>query len=75
MSIELNRQQICITEDKCSASIKAITESDIIVPDSKSDCLSILEVDALAELSEKYISKDYLLMFGDGSFNRMRDIR
>lgn len=68
MSIELNRQQICITEDKCSASIKAITESDIIVPDSKSDCLSILEVDALAELSEKYISKDYITLTGSVNY-------
>lgn len=68
MSIELNRQQICITEDKCSASIKAITESDIIVPDSKSDCLSILEVDALPELSEKYISKDYITLTGSVNY-------
>lgn len=64
MSIELNKQQINITEDKCNASVKAITESDIIVPDSKADCLRILEVDALPNLIEKHISKDYITLSG-----------
>lgn len=68
MSIELNRQEIGITEDKCNAEIKAITESDIIVPDSKSDCLRILEVDAMPVLSEKYISKDYITLTGNLSY-------
>ena len=65
MSIELNKQEINITEDKCSASIKAISESDIIVPDSKSDCMRILEVDALPCISEKHISKDYITLSGN----------
>ena len=65
MSIELNKQEICITDDKCSASVKAITESDIIVPDSKSDCIEILEVNPLPVISEKYVSKDYITLTGN----------
>lgn len=64
MSIELNKQEISITDDKCNASVKAITESDIIVPDSKSDCIAILEVDPMPVISEKYASKDYITLTG-----------
>ena len=69
MLTELNKQEISITEDKCNARVKNISESDIIVPDSKTDCIRILEVDATPCVSEKHISKDYITLSGNLAYN------
>lgn len=64
MSIELNMEQLSITEDKCPTNTRIINEADIIVPDSKPDAVRVLEADAVPQINEKYISRDYLTLSG-----------
>lgn len=64
MSIELNMEQLSITKDKCPSKTRIINEADIIVPDSKPDAVRVLEADAVPQINEKYISRDYLTLSG-----------
>ncbi len=64
MSIELKREKIGVTRDNCASNIRAILDSDVIVPDTKPDAIKVLGVDATALIGDKYISKDYITITG-----------
>lgn len=64
MSIELKREKIGVTRDNCASNIRAILDSDVIVPDTKPDAVKVLGVDASALIGDKYISKDYITITG-----------
>lgn len=64
MSFELETESIRIYEPLKAANVKAVIDTDIIVPDTKPDVLNILQVNALSSISEKYIQKDSIAVSG-----------
>ncbi|MBQ7900977.1 MAG: DUF3794 domain-containing protein [Clostridia bacterium] len=64
MAIEISRESLNFTQDKCSRQIQYISDCDIIVPDSKPDVLKVLEVQATEQINEKSISRDYITLSG-----------
>ena len=64
MSFELETESIRIYEPLKAANVKAVIDTDIIVPDTKPDVLNILQVNALSSISEKYIQKDSISVSG-----------
>jgi len=65
MSFELETENIKIYEPIKAANVKAVVDTDIIVPDSKPDVLNILQVNALSSIREKHIQKDKLCVSGN----------
>ncbi len=65
MSFELETENIKIYEPIKAANVKAVVDTDIIVPDSKPDVLNILQVNALSSVREKHIQKDKLCVSGN----------
>ena len=68
MAIELQREQIQISEDLSGAAVQTVVDIDIIVPDSKPDVLRVLQVDAVSAVNEKYIQKDHLTISGNVNY-------
>lgn len=48
MEIELRKETINVNEAVCSKAVQVLAESDVIVPDTKSDIAKILQMDAVA---------------------------
>ena len=69
MSIEISRESLDYTCDKCGRQLQYISDCDIIVPDSKPDVLKILEVQAVEQINEKSISRDYINISGNVCYN------
>lgn len=65
MSFELERESIRIYEPLKAANVKAVVDTDIIVPDTKPDVLNILEVNAMSSISEKHVQKDKIRVLGN----------
>ena len=64
MSFELETESITICEPIKTANVKAVIDTDIIVPDTKPDVLNILQVNALSSITEKNIQKDSVSVRG-----------
>jgi len=64
MSFELETENIIIYKPLKAANVKAVVDTDIIVPDTKPDVLNILQVNALSSIQEKQIHKDKILVSG-----------
>ncbi len=64
MSLELDTLNIQINEPLKAANVRTVVDTDIIVPDFKPDVLSILQVNAISSVTEKYIQKDHVTVSG-----------
>ena len=69
MSIEISRESLDYTSDKCGRRLQYISDCDIIVPDSQPDVLKILEVRATEQINDKSLSRDYINIGGNVSYN------
>ena len=69
MSIEISRESLDYTCDKCGRQLQYISDCDIIVPDSQPDVLRILEVQAVEQINDKSVSRDYINIGGYVSYN------
>lgn len=69
MSIEISRESLDYTCDKCGRQLQYISDCDIIVPDSQPDVLRILEVRAVEQINDKSVSGDYINIGGQVSYN------
>lgn len=65
MSFELETESIVIYKPLKAANVKAVVDTDIIVPDTKPDVLSILQVNAMSSINEKFIQKDKICVSGN----------
>ncbi len=68
MSVEMNREDLNYTYDNC-VKVRYISDCDIIVPDTKPDIKSILEVSAKEQINEKSVSRDYITVTGVVNYN------
>lgn len=64
MPFELETENIMIYEPLKAANVKAVVDTDIIVPDTKPDVLNILQVNALSSIQEKSIQNDRIAVTG-----------
>ncbi len=69
MSIEISRESLDYTCDKCGRQLQYISDCDIIVPDSQPDVLKILEVSAVEQINDKSVSRDYINLGGHVTYN------
>lgn len=64
MDFELNEEKIKLYRPLNSTKVKAVINSDVIIPDSKPDVKRILQVNAIASVSEKFVQKDMITVSG-----------
>lgn len=69
MSFEFEKETLKIYEPLKAANVKAVVDTDIIVPDTKPDVLNILEVNAVPFIQEKYIQSDRISVSGIVDYN------
>jgi hypothetical protein len=69
MSIEISRESLEYSCDKCGRQLQYISDCDIIVPDSQPDVLRILEVQAVEQINDRSVSRDYINIGGYVSYN------
>ena len=62
--MELIKQAICVCDIAARGSMQAMADGDVIVPDVKPDILKLLQVDAEACVTDKYIENGRLVVCG-----------
>lgn len=68
MSVEMNKENLNYTFDN-RVKVRYISDCDIIVPDTKPDIKSILEVSAKEQINEKSFSGGYVTITGVVNYN------
>lgn len=64
MTIELSEEKINIYKPLNGFIVKAVVDSDVIVPDVKPDVQRILQANAVASVNEKFVQKDMITVSG-----------
>lgn len=62
--MELTEHSVCICETAASGTVQAMADGDIIVPDIKPDILKLLQVDAEACVTDRYVENGRLTVCG-----------
>ncbi len=62
--MEIEKTVVSLCETVAKGSTQAMTDGDVIVPDTKPDILKVLQVDAEASITDKYIENNRLIISG-----------